>query len=242
VAQAQSEDDNSWPGYVDALTTMTMMLVFIMVLLAAAIFGLSQQASREMIQKVADAANIKVDLETESVQVLMAKVTEKVHHDRLMAAQTAIAKAASGSAETVSKVVTMVSKAVPGGVLDAFSRLETPAPPQPSAVQVTRDDAMLRIKFNPRATGLDPATESQIEAFLRTDPRLASELVIEIKAYAVAEDGISDSRRIAFHRMMNVRSRLLQIGIKPSRIEARLHDVAPDGLKDDVQVFVREPA
>jgi hypothetical protein len=242
LAQAQSDEDTSWPGYVDALTTMTMMLVFIMVLLAAAIFGLSQQASREMIQKVAEAAQIDVDLEKESVQDLMVRVTKKVQNDRILAAQTVIAQVTSQSVDTVSKVVTMVSKAVPGGVLDAASSLDTPLPPSPKAVHVAREDAMLRIKFNPRATGLDPQSEAQIESFMRSDPRFSTKMVIEIKAYAIAESGISDARRVAFHRLMNVRSRLLQIGVQASRIEARLHDIAPENLKDDVQVFVRERA
>ena len=40
------EEDSYWPGYVDALTTMTMVLTFIMMVLGVVVFMLSQNISR----------------------------------------------------------------------------------------------------------------------------------------------------------------------------------------------------
>ena len=46
---AHAKDDaneNHWPGYVDALTTMLMVLTFVMMILGIAVFAMSQNVSR----------------------------------------------------------------------------------------------------------------------------------------------------------------------------------------------------
>ena len=49
------EDENYWPGYVDALTTMTMVLTFIMMVLGVMVFILSQDAVSSKLGVVARA-------------------------------------------------------------------------------------------------------------------------------------------------------------------------------------------
>ena len=60
MAAADSNDDEStiWSGYVDALTTMTMVMTLIMMLLGIVVFGLSQQISRSFLVKIAEAADV----------------------------------------------------------------------------------------------------------------------------------------------------------------------------------------
>ncbi len=55
-----SEEENYWPGYVDALTTMTMVLTFIMMILGVVIFSMSQNISKILIEQVAEAAKIDI--------------------------------------------------------------------------------------------------------------------------------------------------------------------------------------
>lgn len=54
------EEENYWPGYVDALTTMTMVLTFIMMILGVVIFSMSQNISKILIQQIAEAAKIDI--------------------------------------------------------------------------------------------------------------------------------------------------------------------------------------
>ena len=72
-----SEEENHWPGYVDALTTMTMMLIFVMTILAVAIFGLSQNVSRSMVEKIAKVANIDDVSSSETTDTLAARVLSR---------------------------------------------------------------------------------------------------------------------------------------------------------------------
>jgi HAMP domain-containing protein len=52
MASKEDEEENYWPGYVDALTTMTMVLTFVMMILALAVFVLSQNVSQAVLENV----------------------------------------------------------------------------------------------------------------------------------------------------------------------------------------------
>lgn len=54
------EEENYWPGYVDALTTMTMVLTFIMMILGVVIFSMSQNVSKVLVKQIAEAAKIEI--------------------------------------------------------------------------------------------------------------------------------------------------------------------------------------
>jgi hypothetical protein len=54
------EGDNYWPGYVDALTSMVQVLAFVMMMLALAVFSLSQSASKHAVEVIAKAVNADV--------------------------------------------------------------------------------------------------------------------------------------------------------------------------------------
>lgn len=54
------EEDNYWPGYVDALTSMTMVLTFIMMILGVVIFSMSQNVSKIIVKQIAEAAKIDI--------------------------------------------------------------------------------------------------------------------------------------------------------------------------------------
>src|SRR6476469_1426238 len=58
AGSSNTEEENYWPGYVDALTTMTMVLTFIMMVLGVVVFMMSQNISRHILQGIAEAARI----------------------------------------------------------------------------------------------------------------------------------------------------------------------------------------
>jgi hypothetical protein len=62
MAGGSGEEENYWPGYVDALTTMTMVLTFIMMVLGVVIFSLSQNISKGIIASIAKAAKLEKQL------------------------------------------------------------------------------------------------------------------------------------------------------------------------------------
>src|ERR1700676_3763376 len=71
------EGENYWPGYVDALTSMVQVLAFVMMMLAMAVFVLSQSVSKHAVEAIAKAANVEVKPHFDSKQ-LMQTVIDKI--------------------------------------------------------------------------------------------------------------------------------------------------------------------
>src|SRR4051794_29855406 len=63
------EDENYWPGFVDALTTMTMVLTFILMVLGIVVFSLSQTVQRAHLEAIADAAQVKGQEKSSTVEL-----------------------------------------------------------------------------------------------------------------------------------------------------------------------------
>jgi hypothetical protein len=59
AGSSSDEDENYWPGYVDALTTMTMVLTFLMMILGVMVFVLSQDAVSSKLGMLARALKIE---------------------------------------------------------------------------------------------------------------------------------------------------------------------------------------
>ena len=53
MSHGSDDSDNYWPGYVDALTSMVQVLAFVMMMLAMAVFVLSQSVSKKAVEAIA---------------------------------------------------------------------------------------------------------------------------------------------------------------------------------------------
>jgi hypothetical protein len=78
AAGSDGEDENYWPGYVDALTTMTMVLTFILMVLGIVVFSLSQSVSRAYLEAIAEAAQVEGASKSKTVQDLQNAIVEKL--------------------------------------------------------------------------------------------------------------------------------------------------------------------
>ena len=77
MAHAKDEaNENHWPGYVDALTTMLMVLTFVMMILGIALFAMSQNVSRVLVETIARAAQVEPKGEAETVPELTDRILD----------------------------------------------------------------------------------------------------------------------------------------------------------------------
>lgn len=58
ASASDGEDENYWPGYVDALTTMTMVLTFVLMILGVMVFVLSNDAAASRMRAIARALQV----------------------------------------------------------------------------------------------------------------------------------------------------------------------------------------
>lgn len=67
-------DTNFWPGFVDALSTMTMMLIFLMMILSLVLVSVSQNVTKSQVIAIARAAKIDVSGSPASIEGLTAQI------------------------------------------------------------------------------------------------------------------------------------------------------------------------
>ena len=83
---SEEEEGNYWPGYVDALTTMTMVLTFVMMVLGVMVFILSQDATDSKLGAIAralklDTTNVGTMSEAEIIAALKQLAIERGTED-----------------------------------------------------------------------------------------------------------------------------------------------------------------
>ncbi len=235
MAVSSDEDENHWPGYVDALTTMTMMLIFIMTILAVTIFGLSQNISRSFVERIARAANVDVSsLGGSGTQELAERVASAIEQRP----QTAVAAATPAEAPPASEEAANDAPA-PAEPAKTFRSAAVAPADAPGTVTVERDEALLTLVFSQRATGVDQATADEMKAFIAAADRADGSGLLEIKAYAARDGAISDARRVAFYRLMTVRQQLIAMGVQVHRIKVRIEDRDRPADGDVLQIFAR---
>jgi Na+-transporting methylmalonyl-CoA/oxaloacetate decarboxylase gamma subunit len=210
---AQQDSENHWPGYVDALTTMTMMLIFIMTILAVAIFGMSQNVSRSVVEKIAKAAKIDINTASnESVDDIANRVMAQL--ERQPDGGTRLAQAplrgTSGTAPETERIA---------------SASESAQAADDGKVRVDAQSAAITIAYRRRATELDDDARARMRRAIEAK---GSERVV-IRAYADRTGAVSDARRVAYYRLLKLRTQMIAMGIAADRIDFGIEDtVSPD--------------
>ncbi|GGH10783.1 hypothetical protein GCM10007036_07530 [Alsobacter metallidurans] len=142
---ASGEEENYWPGYVDALTTMLMVLTFVMMVLGIVVFTLSQNVSKNVVAGVAQAMNIDtsaLDARTPEAlrQAVIEALKEKLAHPTQpppTPGATALARAAEQPAPVPEPARTPIAPALPTFASGAPTLPSSPAPGPTPADAVT---------------------------------------------------------------------------------------------------------
>lgn len=218
VAQ-DGEDENYWPGFVDALTTMVMVLTFIMMILGLTVFSLSQNVSKILLAQIADAVNVDVpasDLSEEVVNKIIAAIgsqKKEIEGQKRKARDMAAEKTIEERSQREALLV------LPGDKHQS----QTPADikPLPAGAVAGDTEIALTIVFQNNAAMFDETVRRAIMAF----GQKAQDGDFIIRAYAVDNSGtITEARRLAYYRAMLVRQELVKAGLKPGQVVAQIDD------------------
>jgi hypothetical protein len=222
-----SEEQNHWPGYGDALTAMTMMLIFVTAVLTVAFFGLSQNVSRSMVEKIAKAISIDNLADSGSTDKLASRVVarlESQQHDMEAAAAQSAGQKMAIQAESLKPMA-------PDHVFASADRVAS-NPVVPACM--LRQSDFITVAFVKRATGIDAETGNRIKAAMESSGHLSES--IELKAFVDESGSISDTRRVAFYRLPNLRGKLMAMGVAQDRIRTRIEDAAGNEGSDIVRI------
>jgi hypothetical protein len=215
---ASDSEENYWPGYVDALTTMTMVLTFIMLVLGLAVFSLSQNVSKGMLESIASAmkltGDMPKDVSSDDITRMLIERIEK-QDEAMQAAKAEVAKlAAARRDDNHDSIAGQSAETGDSGSTAVERRIESAAAaslmPSHPVTSVSRLPAQLRLVYKPRATGLDDAAREAIGQALTSDSALQTAKAVEIVAGVDRGSlAVSDANRVAYYRALTLRGQLL---------------------------------
>lgn len=217
MARKAEEAENHWPGYVDALSTIIMVFIFLVILLGVVIFALSQNIAREMVQVVNEAQQAKEELRAIKEQQAKPKpVGEK--EGTYIATPTAPVMADEKQDDGDRTIVLARPPTKSTEIIVA----PTEQPTKEGKVKVETSQAMLTLMFS---SGVEISQEAagEIGSFIKSNPDIDTTATIEIRAFANSVGGsISEARRLAYYRALATRNELLGIGVKSDRISLKV--------------------
>lgn len=228
MSHGSDDSDNYWPGYVDALTSMVQVLAFVMMMLAMAVFVLSQSVSKKAVEAIAAAVNADVKPNSDMKQLTQA-VMDKVDSLR-KSTSSEPAKPEKGPAEPDEQKI-------------AGSRIASRAQPRTAPIEPKSDAPRLAVEFDGGSYRLDEPRARSISTFVDQNSAADKARPIIVNAYAYTGEGaISEARRLAYYRAMMARKQLIDAKVRAENIRINVNDIADRAKAQTVEVIVAEPS
>jgi hypothetical protein len=236
MSHDSEEEANYWPGYVDALTSMVQVLAFVMMMLAMAVFVLSQSVSKHAVEAIAKAANVEVKPNSD-IKQLMQTVIDKIQSTQQQPPKN---EPERNPATSSSPPAPSVDQKSPSPIASAEAaeksnpdtlvgkRISATRPHRDQAsVKASSDSPRIRLSFETRSFRLEPDRVQSLAAFTETNRLVEGKRLILINAYAYSGDGaLSEARRLAYYRAMMVRKQLIDRKVLPEDIRVNVLDTA----------------
>ena len=231
------EGENYWPGYVDALTSMVQVLAFVMMMLAMAVFVLSQSVSKHAVETIAKAVNADVKPNSDMKQLTQA-VIEKVQSLAAAGSPNQVSSANPPAESPLNKPSQADTTVDPGAEKLTSLRVGTPqARNSQSSGQPSPDAPHLTVAFEERGFKIDPDQSQSLGRFIEDNKIVEHASGLAINAYAYSGDGaLSEARRIAYYRAMMTRKQLVDAKVKAEGIRIVVIDTADKNKGSTIEI------
>lgn len=261
MSHGSGEEENYWPGYVDALTSMVQVLAFVMMLLAMAVFVLSQSVSKSAVEEIAKAA--KVDAPPNATVAELTKIVvdqlEKLKNQPPPKSEPSKddAKPAppKGSADVAAE---KVGKPPPEASPDDKTAAPTADVPSDNQASTTSmrivtthaptekpqskpSGQTFVIPFGPQEFKIPSGEDAKLEEYLAANKAIEKNAVIVVRAYASSSDGaLSEARHLAYYRAMQVRKLLADHKVLAPAIRVLITDTQDKAQGATADLFTTE--
>ena len=238
MSHGSEEGDNYWPGYVDALTSMVQVLAFVMMMLALAVFSLSQSASKHAVEVIAKAVNADVKPNDNIKQMTQAVM------DRLRRLKSADSTTEANKPPEISAEGPENKPADPANdprsekiVGMRFSGQRSRDDQTP--VQTPADAPRITVNFEDRSFRIAQERAQSMAKFVDENKVVERAQNVIINAYAYSGDGaLSEARRLAYYRAMTARKQLVDDKVRPDSIRINVYDTADKEKGSTVEMIV----
>ncbi|WP_298172301.1 hypothetical protein [Novosphingobium sp.] len=229
-ASADSEV-NHWPAFVDVLTTVIMVVTFLLVIMSAAVMQLSQRVIANFKQQMIEQEQQQKRTGKDGKPVACAPGAAPVLSPRDAEAGTSVSELGAvlrSSSAAGAERLSIRTRDTPETL-----KLQVKAQEQPDdarGVEVTTADTLLKVGFTPNAATYDDANSARVISFIKSKARAG--IKYEIWSFAPQTRSVSEAQRVAFYRAAMTRNLLLRAGLAPGDVttQIRVTDAAsPDG-------------
>ena len=240
MSHGSDEGENYWPGYVDALTSMVQVLAFVMIMLAMAVFVMSQSVSKRAVEAVAKAVNADVKPQADMKQLTQAIM------DKLQQLQSAAAVSDSNKPSSPPTEASASKSVAPANDADESRsekltgmRLSGAQSRDQSQVQIPSDAPRMRVAFDERSFKIAQERAQSVAKFIDENKVVDQGQTVIINAYAYSGDGaLSEARRLAYYRAMMARKQLIDEKVRPDSIRINVNDTADKDKGSTVEMIV----
>ena len=214
---------NHWPAFVDVLTTVIMVVTFLLVIMSAAVMQLSQRVIANFKQQMIQQQAQHVGKDGKPVPpVACAPGAAPILSPRDAQAGTSVSEL---GAVLRSPTVTDGAERLSIRTRDTADtlQLQVKAVEQPDdskGVEVKTADALLKIAFAPNAATYDEANSGRIIGFVKGKAKPGTKY--EIWSFAPQTRSLSEAQRLAFYRAAMTRNLLLRAGIAPTDVSTQI--------------------
>lgn len=246
MARRAEQEENHWPGFVDALSTIVMVVTFLLIILVVVIVVLSQQVNPEdeveqASTTVTQVASLQQQLE-ETVKVVSQQSEEIEEKEQEIVELKEQAEQTSVSDDGTTP---QVQAQVPIAEIEiVVPRVDRNVSLTNLRSQVETAQAVMTVKYEENAVELDENSRQVALEFLQENSVLdGGQKVVAMSYYDENSISVSQAKRTAYYRLLAVRNALLDSGIEGDRIEVIVTAATQnsDGTSNvnSVKVFLR---
>lgn len=248
------KEQNFWPGFVDALSNVVLVMIFVVVVFVVTLFYYSQKLAQMKVSKLVSQS------QTQTVQgEVKSKKNDLIKTPDGADSNESDSKSERDRAEEVvqlkREVAALKSKLAAAPLQsDAGSMRSAAAPSSPNAIQVKTDPTKneiapgLKIDANEKAVVLnfDADSTQMTEEGSKALDRGIGDWIKRAKSSqgkivvtgVISSGGYSDSRRRAYYRTVAVRNYLIDAGVDKERVVSRVA-TAENGNDNASRVIVQ---
>ena len=209
----EHENNNYWPGFVDALSNMVMAMIFIIMTFVAVLFGVMQNNLRAVAARMTDLRAASVGYQATLDDLRRENAALRAALRPAMSRWPSVVSGQRTTASLVPAPVTVVAAATEARAVPPAGRL-------PQLVAGSGD--VITITYGSGEPALDVATRGALDQATASHLGRLATLRAEVLAEIAGAAAATDSQRLAYFRALEVRNYLLARGVAPARITVRL--------------------
>ncbi len=222
---------NHWPAFVDVLTTVIMVVTFLLVVMSAAVMALSQKAMQTFKEQYTAQQEAKA-LEAAKAAGKDAMATDGAGKQRVQSPTDAEAGSAVAELGAILKSevpingsdkLTILSRETPDTLKLQVKAMERPD--LTKGVEVKTADVLMRVDFEPLAVSFNDENAAKVSGFVKGKAQPG--MKYEIWSFAPQTASQSEAQRLAFYRAAMVRNLLVKAGVAPGNILTQVRVTDP---------------